>query len=150
MKRVFVLLMIATITFSCSSSDKNISDNKKETVESTSAKTDISGKYTIFEVNGESLKDKDFGGKIPMLMLNGENMTYSTNIGCNQINGKYILENSTITFSPGMATMMACPDNLESEYVKALGEVDNYKVENFMLKVYQGDLLKIIFQPMKR
>ncbi len=150
MKRVFVLLIITTITFSCSSSDKNISDNKKESVESASAKTDISGKYTILKFKGESLKDKDFNGKMPLLMLNGGNMTYSTNIGCNQINGKYTLEDSAITFLPGMATMMACPDNLESEYIKALGEVDNYKVENFMLKVYQGDLLKIIFQPMKR
>lgn len=142
--------MIVAITFSCSISDKKMSDNKKEIVESTSVKTDISGKYTIFEFNGESLKDKDFNGKMPMLMLNDENMTYSTNIGCNQINGKYTLENSAITFLQGMTTMMACPDDLESEYIKALGEVDNYKVENFMLKVYQGESLKIVFQPMKR
>jgi len=150
MKKVLTLLLIATITFSCSSADKKVADNKKETVETKAVKKDISGKYTILELNGESLKGKDFNGKMPMMLLDGEKMRYSTNIGCNQINGSYTLEDSSIKFNPGMATMMACPDDLEKNYLSALEQADNYKIENFMLKVYKGDTLLIVFQPLKR
>ena len=150
MKRFFALLFIATVTFSCSSTDKaSIAD--KEVIENEKpVKMDISGKYTILELNGNSLKDKDFGSKTPMMLLDKTKMRYSTNIGCNQINGGYKLEENTIKFLPGMATMMACPNDLESTYLKALEEVDNFKIENFMLKVYKGDELKIVFQPLKR
>jgi len=148
MKRVLAIVLMATLTFSCANDAKETKE--VNTTEVKVKKIDISGKYSILELNGESLKDKDFGGKMPMMILNKEEMKYSTNIGCNQIGGKYTIENNSIKFLPGMATMMACPDDLETKYLKALGEVDNYKIENFMLKAYKGDELKIIFQPLKR
>jgi len=150
MKKVLGLLLLAAITFSCANSGSQKKESKEVKKEVKAKKVEISGKYTILELNGVNLKDKDFGNKMPMMLLDGEKMRYSTNIGCNQINGKYTLEENSIKFLPGMATMMACPDDLEANYLSALSEVDSYKIENFMLKVYKGDELKIVFQPLKR
>ena len=150
MKKILGLLLLAAITFSCTSNSSKAEENKEIKKEVQAKKVDISGKYTILELNGVNLKSKDFGKKMPMILLDGEKMSYSTNIGCNQIGGSYTLEGNSIKFLSGMSTMMACPDKLEANYILALSEVDNYKIENFMLKAYKGDELKIIFQPLKR
>jgi len=149
MKKAFVIMLLATIISSCGSK-KSSTEAKKETVEATTKSMEIGGRYTILELNGKRLTKEDVGDKIPTMLLDTKDMKYSTSIGCNQINGKFSLEGNSIKFMPGMATMMACPNNLESTYLAALDKVDNYKIENFMLKVYQGDELKIIFQPMRR
>lgn len=161
MKKIFLLFVLTSILISCGG-NKNTPDSSKESTEQvkatpeeksteTNSKTmDIEGKYTILELNGSKLKKEDIGEGIPTMVLNKEKMSYSTSVGCNQINGSYTLEGDSIKFLPGMTTLMACPNNLEASYLVALGQVDNYKVEDFMLKVYQGELLKIVFQPMKR
>lgn len=142
MKRVFALLLLTTIIISCGS--------KTETPESTENVTDISGKYTILELTGSKLNSEDIGKVMSTMVFEKEGMKYSTNIGCNQINGSYTLNGNSIKILPGMSTLMACPNDLESSYLVALEQVDNYKIENFMLKVYQGDSLKIVFQPFQR
>ena len=162
MKRVFTLLLLTTIMISCGSNKKTSDENKESTEQvksggdevaatEASAKTmEINGKYTIFELNGSELNKEDIGDGMPTMIFEKDSMRYSTNIGCNQINGSYILEGDSIKFMPGMMTLMACPNSLEASYIVALEQVDNYKVEDFMLKVYQGELLKIVFQPMKK
>jgi heat shock protein HslJ len=150
MKKILGLLLLAAITFSCANSGLQKKGSKEVKKEVKAKKVEISGRYTILELNGVSLKDKDFGDKTPMMLLDGDKMRYSTSIGCNQIGGNYTLEGNVIKFLPGMATMMACPDDLEANYLSALSEVDNYKIENFMLKMYKGNELKVVFQPLKR
>ena len=159
MKKVFALLLIASITFACGSNkeatkegatEETVAANGTETVESPAKTMDVSGKYTILELNGAKLDKNDIGEDMPTMVLEGDSMRYSTNIGCNQINGSYTLKGDSIKFNPGMMTMMACPNSLEASYVVALEQVDNYKIEDYMLKVYQGELLKIVFQPLKR
>jgi|LGVF01.2.fsa_nt_gb heat shock protein HslJ len=156
MRNILVFLFLATLTVSCGSNNKNESTddakeiNVDEIKSNSTTHSSIVGKYTIFEFEGEKMADRDFGNKTPMMVFDGEKSNYSTSIGCNQIGGKYEIDDSKIKFLPGMSTMMACPDDLESRYSKALSEVDNYKVENFLLKIYKGDELKIVFQPLKR
>ena len=153
MKRVFAFLLLATIMVSCGSNNKSSSTNegnKDKATEATATTMEISGKYTILELNGSKLDKNDIGDDMPTMVLEGDSMRYSTNIGCNQINGSYTLKGDSIKFNPGMMTMMACPNSLEASYVVALEQVDNYKIEDYMLKVYQGELLKIVFQPLKR
>ena len=157
MRNLLAILFIVTIMSSCgneadSKSEKQTTpavENKE--VKATPVKVlEVVGKYSILEIEGESLKGNDFGKKSPMIEFDNKNKKYSTNVGCNQIMGKYELDGSTIKFSAGISTLMACPNDLEAKYLKALGEVDNFTIENFMLKVYKGDELKVIFQPLRR
>ena len=150
MKRVFALLILATIMISCGSNKETKDQSKSETPEAPAKTMEIDSKYTILELNGEKLNKENIGDVMPTMVFDKDSMRYSTNIGCNQINGSYTLEADSIKFLPGMMTLMACPNSLEASYLIALEQADNYKVEDFMLKVYQGDLLKIVFQPMKR
>ena len=150
MRNLLTIMIVVSSLFSCSSTENSLTNSNKKVAESNLNEVEISGKYIILELNGESLKDKDFGDRIPIMFLNNEKKSYSTNIGCNQINGSYSIKNNNLKFMPGMATMMACPDNLEFNYLKALGEIDNYKIIDFKLQVYKGDDLKIIFLPLKK
>ena len=156
MKKIFALLLIASITFACGSNKEVAKEEtaevvkEGEAVEAPTKNMEISGKYTILELNGSKLDKNDIGDDMPTMVLEGDSMRYSTNIGCNQINGSYTLKGDSIKFNPGMMTLMACPNSLEASYVVALEQVDNYKIEDYMLKVYQGELLKIVFQPLKR
>lgn len=150
MKNLFAILIVVSSLLSCSITEKSIANSNEKVAESNSNEVIISGKYIILELNGESLKDKDFGDRLPIMFLDNKKKSYSTNIGCNQINGNYTIENNNLKFMPGMATMMACPDNLEFDYLKTLGEVDNYKIVDFKLQVYKGDDLKIVFLPLKK
>lgn len=150
MKNLFVILIIVSALFSCSSTEKSITKSNKEVVESSSNEIVVSGKYIILELNGENLKNRDFGDRMPIMSFNSEQKLYSTNIGCNQINGSYTIESDSLSFLPGMSTMMACPDDLEFNYIKTLGEVDTYKVEDFKLLVYKGGELRIVFLPLKK
>jgi len=150
MKNLFAILFIISSLLSCSSTENSITKSNKKVTDANSSKVIISGKYIILELNGDNLKNRKFKGQKPIILFNNEKMSYSTNIGCNQINGNYTIKGSNIKFMPGMATMMACPDNLESNYLKTLGEVDNYKIVNFKLQIYTGNDLKIVFLPLKK
>ena len=153
MKNV-IIVVFSIILFSSCGTKKIESTNHSVSENAVSKKGDINnavnGKYTIFEVDGENLKDHNFDGKMPIMIFNNKNMSYSTSIGCNQISGKYEIDDTTIKFLPGMSTMMMCPGNLEGKYTKALSEVDNYKLEAFKLKMFKGDVLKIIYISIKR
>ncbi|MCK5781096.1 MAG: META domain-containing protein [Flavobacteriales bacterium] len=141
--------------FLASCGTKKIDESKNDITENSissmkNSNSEVYGKYTIIELNGENLKEHDFEERTPMMAFNKENTSYSTNIGCNQISGKYEIDETTIKFLPGMATMMACPGNLEDRYLKALSEVNEYKIEDFKLKMYKDEKLLIVFLPLRR
>jgi heat shock protein HslJ len=65
--------------------------------------------------------------------------------GCNRMTGKFSLEGSTLKIGPMAGTRMACdPESMkiENEFYKALGEVDNYKIEGNNLVLKKGDLVR--------
>ena len=64
---------------------------------------------------------------------------YSGHGGCNGVGGNYTLNGNMLSFAAGFSTMMACPElNLEHKYMKALEQVDSYKIE--------GDVLDLLSQ----
>ena len=64
---------------------------------------------------------------------------YSGHGGCNGVGGNYTLNDNMLSFAAGFSTMMACPElNLEHKYMKALEQVDSYKIE--------GDVLDLLSQ----
>ncbi len=67
---------------------------------------------------------------------------------CNQIMGQYVAnaEDGTITVKPAGTTMMFCPDiQTEERYVKALEQVNRYKMRGNTLTMYRDDELLIVF-----
>ena len=65
--------------------------------------------------------------------------------GCNQLTGGYTLEGSRLTFSQTAATLMACPNGMDTEraFLEALRQVRTAKVTRQHLEVFDvsGKLL---------
>lgn len=107
-------------TVNLSMEDKNIEDIKWEIVEVFGKKVNSSSKthYLIF-----NSKDKQLNAKA----------------NCNIIIRKYnIATQFKIKIDLGISTLMACPDNLEDEFNRALDLTDNYNVGEGTLSLNRG------------
>jgi len=72
---------------------------------------------------------------------------YSGHGGCNGVGGDYTLEGEKIKLSAGFSTMMACPElDLEHKYMKALNEVDSYKIKGDLLDLEGNGRLLLRFK----
>ena len=97
---------------------------------------------------------EEIGGK-PVMADSRASLDFPTNPGvagngsCNRFTGSVEITGSTLKFGPLAATRMMCgPDSTrqESEYLKALADVDRYEIRNrLMLYLY----MKNSDQPLK-
>lgn len=75
-----------------------------------------------------------------------ENGTVSGNAGCNNYNGSYELDGNNIKFGEIASTMMYCEgpaSEVESNYLIALQNSDNYVFENGRLVLKQGETRQV-------
>ena len=58
--------------------------------------------------------------------------------GCNGLGGRYTLDGNKLSFSDKgfMTTRMFCKDSIEPEFLKALKQVDSYKIYGDNLELY--------------
>jgi heat shock protein HslJ len=71
---------------------------------------DLSGTWQILSVNGITVVKKDAGKEMPFLDFNTTTNTVTGTTGCNRLNGKATISNSSINFGPLATTMMLCPN----------------------------------------
>ena len=80
-------------------------------------------------------------GREPRLMLRQNESRYSATVGCNQLIGAYTVEGTSLSFSRGAATKMACPpplDRIEQMLVAALGETRTFRIYGETLELYDA------------
>lgn len=93
--------------------------------------------WKLIELHGKPVSVRE-GGREPHLILKEEGGRVIGNGGCNGFNGAYELNEASlrIRFSKVAATMMACmEDNVEGEFFKVLGEVDNFTTDGKFLSL---------------
>ena len=77
-------------------------------------------------------------GRIPTLVINLKNSTFSGNTGCNRMNGSFIVTDTSLQFSEKiMLTKMACPGYNEKEFIESLMRTTRYKFDNGVLILMQ-------------
>ena len=89
---------------------------------------------------------KDMGE--PFLLLSRMNTNVSGFAGCNQFTGNYALDGTAISIANVAVTMMACVNGaeVESAFLKALGEIDDVRVNGETLSAYGGGTLIATFE----
>ena len=100
MKQSLVAFFALILLVSCS--------HKTAPVEA--VKNDFSGTWQIISVNGTAIVKKDAGKEMPYLDFNTVNGMMTGTTGCNRLNGKATISNSSINFGPIATTMMLCPN----------------------------------------
>jgi heat shock protein HslJ len=66
-----------------------------------------------------------------LLHDDGKGATYAATAGCNQMAGSYAVSSESLTFTPGPATLMACPpeqDAMEKRLIEVLSKTRRYHV----------------------
>ncbi|TYB74507.1 META domain-containing protein [Bizionia saleffrena] len=142
--------------------DQQSKPNYKTTVEFTNKKDKTSksfegfGKYVMdYRLNAtwilESIGNvavsvSDFNEKLPFLIIDTVNKTYSGFSGCNGLGGTIFSENDLLRFKHGMSTLMACPDNKEKLYRKKLQASTQYKVTDSHLELSNPEGATVTFK----
>ena len=103
--------------------------------------------WKLQEIDGEAVTTPKGQREAHMILKPAESRV-NGNAGCNNFFGGYELDGETLRFGQTGATMMACPNGMETEqaFLSALGKVDRYEIEGAILRLYQGDTLLAIFE----
>jgi len=82
----------------------------------------------------------------PIIEIHLEDNKVTGNTGCNSMNGQVKVNGNEILFSDIIATEKFCEKSIESEFLIALGMVNNYKIEKLKLHLYRDNEELLIFQ----
>ena len=105
--------------------------------------------WQLIELNGHEIIAGNQIKGLPQLTLNTQTLTYGGHTGCNNINGKFTNKDNTISFLPGAMTRMACPGNLEDDFLKAFHKVNAYALSGNMLTLFVNDETVMVFKAMQ-
>ncbi len=84
--------------------------------------------------------------KTPFIQFENEETYMSGNASCNGIKGGIFIQNETIRFTNIASTRMMCVhENMETEFLKELPSITNYKIIDNKLHLFSGDQLKMKF-----
>ncbi len=118
-RRLIVLLAIAVVAVSIAACGSSTGDLTGKTWQWQAATTKAPASQSVVP-NPENYT----------IMFNTDG-SYNGKADCNQVNGEYTTNGSSITIKPGAATMMACADSsLDAMYVAGLGSATTWAIAN--------------------
>lgn len=97
----------------------------------------IEGNWTLVKINGNPINKSV---SIPTLNFSLKNMRVSGNDGCNNYSGSVkSLGTKNVNLGMMVSTKKACiNDNISTDYYKAIEKVNNFKVENNHLQLFEN------------
>ena len=102
--------------------------------------------WILESINGNAYKRATGQELHPTIEIYLSEKRFGGNTGCNNMNGKVMVEGSTILFSDIVTTKMFCPDVDEVDFLSSLGKANNYKIEKMKLYLYDSDRELLVFQ----
>lgn len=105
----------------------------------------LQGKWELISFNGNEIPADKYL-KTPYLEFT-EEKRIGGNASCNGFNGSIFIDNEHIRFSKLAVTRMMCVhENMESEFLKEIETITQYKISNNELQLFKGNELKMIFK----
>ena len=106
----------------------------------------LQGKWNLISFNGNEITQDKYL-KTPYLQFENEEKHVSGNASCNGLNGGIFFDNEHIRFSKLAVTRMMCVhENMETEFLKEIATITNYKIIDNELHLFKSDELKMIFK----
>jgi copper homeostasis protein (lipoprotein) len=96
--------------------------------------------WRLDELNGKAVTTPE-GMKEPSLVLATEDSRAHGFAGCNNFFGQFETADDSLAFSAMGATMMACPEGMDTEqgFLAALGATARYEISGLFLELYDAD-----------
>ena len=93
--------------------------------------------WVVNSISGKKLDaSASMKGLPSMNFSNDGKLTGST--GCNNFNGNFKLDGMGVKLNPGTMTRMACPGNGEADFLSAVQQVTNLKLNGNTLSLLNG------------
>ena len=93
-------------------------------------------RWQLVELNGQEVKGNP---DTHYLIFHSKEGRLEAKVDCNVLLNDYKIKNELqLTIQPGISTLMACPDNLEDEFVKVLTLADNISTDGQILTLNKG------------
>ena len=122
-RMLFVIIGILLMLNACSSGDKL---------------TQLGGKeWNVTSLLGKSLNADEITKGLPSLNFS-ENGKLFGSTGCNNFTGSYKLDGTKLSLEPGAMTKMFCPGSTEQDFLKAINQVTNIKMDENTLNLLNG------------
>jgi heat shock protein HslJ len=93
--------------------------------------------WNVTSILGKTLTNGSNIEKLPSINF-GDNGKLFGSTGCNNFIGSYKLSGTLLTLEPGALTKMFCPDSPEQEFLNAIRQVTNVKVDGSTLNLLNG------------
>lgn len=134
LKLLFVLISAALVLNSCSAGDIANQLGGKE--------------WQVTSLLGKTLNASDTMKGLPFLNFS-ENGKLFGSTGCNNFTGSYKLEGAKLSLNPDAITKMMCPGNTEQNFMSAVNNVTNLKLDGSTLNLLNGAKTVMILRPKK-
>ncbi len=122
-KICFTLFTFIILVNGCSSSDSLSQLGGKE--------------WNVTSIMGKTLTADDLTNGTPSLNFSDNGKLFGST-GCNTFAGSYKLNGTSLSLEPGSMTKMFCPESTEQDFLNAIKQVTNVKMEGSTLNLLNG------------
>ena len=120
---LLVLVIVAFVLNSCGPSDLVSQIGDKE--------------WNVTSIFGKTLDANETMKGLPSVNF-GENGKLFGSTSCNNFNGSFKLDGTSLTLDPGAITKMFCPESYEQDFLSAVKQVTNVKIDGSTLNLLNG------------
>src|SRR6478609_9616123 len=133
------LIAISLLGFTCKSPTQLSSS-------ATPASSSIDGKWILVELDGKKVMDTELQNERPRIEFNSTEKRVAGTAGCNQFSAACTITGSTMKIGVVAATRMACQGDLEDRFLKAMGAINEFKIEDSSLYLKEGTTIKVMLR----
>lgn len=94
--------------------------------------------WDVTSILGESLVSENIAKGLPSLNFSDNGKLFGST-GCNNFTGDFRLDGTKLSLNPGAITKMMCPDDTEQNFLTAIKQVSNVKMNGDNLELLNGD-----------
>jgi heat shock protein HslJ len=105
-----------------------------------------STEWNVTSLLGKSLNAVDITKGLPSLNFSDNGKLFGST-GCNSFTGSYKLEGTKLSLDPGAMTKMMCSDNTEQDFLNAINQVTNLKMDGNTLNLLNGSKTVMSLEP---
>ena len=93
--------------------------------------------WNVTSILGKTLDANESMKGLPSVNF-GENGKLFGSTGCNNFAGSFKLDGTSLTLDPGAITKMFCPESYEQDFLNAVKQVTNVKMDGSTLNLLNG------------
>lgn len=93
--------------------------------------------WNVTSLLGKTLTADDALKTLPSLNFSDDGKLYGST-GCNNFTGSYKLDGTKLSLNPGAMTKMMCSGTTEQDFLTAINQVTNFKMDGNTLNLLNG------------